>query len=413
MLLRTLWPLLWLLGPSAAAKAMAPAIAPALEPALEPTMGPLREPARASTCSAPVEALPASGQSSRKKQATAAPSGPTDEDITRAWKKLPAEEKSEVIEFFSAECERLQTFQAGLIRYLISKQDRPADAWPEQPAELPLFDASVHAPAEPTMRHFKSASSVKSFQKKVFRKQPERKLDSRWVYDYASGELQRLEGASDLEVIFRNGLAGFEPRHAMSEALLERMLDDGSLRTTHQAFGHAYADRSGSAYPGVTLYDIWASGLEMEMPDVECLGIVHMLDNDWKKWRAPVRKQDSLYERIGEHFARARRHRGLRNALARVFLCATPALNDGYEGNLERFHALWDQQESDPEKLVQILPEPDDWQDWLEKTGRTIDKSRKLNEGGMRRRATLAQDAGAVRATLIYVMRELEALPGE
>ena len=83
-------------------------------------------------------------------------------------------------------------------------------------------------------------------------------------------------------------------------------MDDGSMKSVMTAFSHAYADRQGNAFPGITLYDAWSSGAEMEMPDVECLGIVHDLLDDWKTWKAPVRKQESLYDAIGELFVKAR-----------------------------------------------------------------------------------------------------------
>ena len=44
-------------------------------------------------------------------------------------------------------------------------------------------------------------------------------------------------------------------------------------RSALAAFGPAYTDRNGNVYPGVTLYDAWASGPEIEMPDVDVLGV--------------------------------------------------------------------------------------------------------------------------------------------
>ncbi|MFT4541984.1 MAG: hypothetical protein ACI841_002228 [Planctomycetota bacterium] len=339
------------------------------------------------------------------------PKGLTDTQVERAWKRSSREERSEVLDFLMAECERMKTFRASLMRFLLQEPERPLAEWPVWAKQLSLYDSTVHAPEQPIKRRFKSSSSTKRFREKVFRKIPERKLDTAWRYNYGTGQIEQSKDVDDQSRIFRNALAGFEPNYDLCEAMVERILDDGELRTTHQAFAFAYANREGYAYPGVSLYDMWSSGLEMEMPDVECLGIVHLVDADWKTWKAPVSKQSSLYKRIGEHFSNVRRHRGLRNALARVFLGAEPALNDGYEGNLDRFHGLWEKFQSDPGEMADALPNSEDWLDWLEKVGKEVDTSRELYTGSLRRKSTLQQDSATVRATLIWVMRELELLP--
>src|SRR5262249_29966935 len=143
--------------------------------------------------------------------------------------------------------------------------------------------------------------------------------------------------------------------------------DDGSQQKTLAAFLHAYTDREGGVYPGVTLYDAWASGAEIEMPDVDCLGIVHSVLDDWKTWRAPVpaTKHEALYDRIGKIFVDAHRHRSLRRALATVFLEGSPALRDGFVDSVGNFHALWEDCGSTPAELAKRLPKPKDRTEFL------------------------------------------------
>ena len=120
--------------------------------------------------------------------------------------------------------------------------------------------------------------------------------------------------------------------------------------------------------------------------------------------------QAPLYRKIGELYVEARRHRGLRHALARTYLTGDAVLRDGYQSNLYRLHTLWDMNKSTPKEFAKRLPSVDDWEDWLEETFKRIDKDKKLRAAGAGRIATLKEDSAWVRATLVRVMREFGAL---
>ena len=338
-----------------------------------------------------------------------------DDDLREAWKGLSSEDRAEIAQWFSAECERLDTFQNGLMRHVFAALPKARFDWPEAPGAMPLYDPSEHAPAQPIVRKLlkPSSSKVRRWHERVFAGVPPRRLQTGWRYDYASGQVLRTGESFDPERIFENGLAGLPPDLDLAEAILERSLDDGRLREVHAAFAHGYADRLGKVYPGVTLYDVWCSGAQMEMPDVECLGIVHDLLDDWRTWAAPVppTEHDRLYARIGEFFAQVRRHRGLRTALARAYLTGVPVMRDGYGPNTDRLHSLWDKHRSDPASLLEILPgEDDDWLDWWEATSKAVDDDLEAFKAGQNRRATLEQDAARVRRLLVGVMTEYGAL---
>lgn len=341
----------------------------------------------------------------------------SDEAARAAWSKLSNEDRVEIARWFSAECERLDTFQNALLKHVFATLQRARYDWPEARDELPLYDPKVHAPAQPIPRRLlrESSREVQRWKDRVYAGVPKRALVSGWRYDYAARSVVRTGEEFDPERIFESGLAGLPPDLDLAEAVVERALDDGSLREVHAAFGHGYADRYGKAYPGVSLYDVWCSGAEMEMPDVECLGIVHDLFDDWKTWVAPVppAKHEALYGRLGEQFAQARRHRGLRTALARSYLIGLPVMRDGYGPSTDRLHSLWDRSSSDPAALLDDLPDPeDDWLDWWEATSRKVDEDPKALRAGQVRRATLVADSERVRRVLIGVMREYGALDG-
>ena len=339
---------------------------------------------------------------------------PTDDELRTAWRALEPSDREEVAAWFTAEAGRMDTFQAGLMRHVYRSLETDRYAWPEAPERPPTYDPETHAPAQPIPRRFldPDSRSVRAWTEEVFARNPPRRLASGWRYDYGARTVQRLAPIEDPERIFENGLAGFPPDLDLVEALVEQALDDGSQQAAHAAFGHAYADRDGRAYPGVTLYDALGSGLEIEMPDVECLGVVHDLLDDWDTWVAPVSpfQHDELYERIGALWLPASRHRELRRALARVYLSGDPALDGAWSLSLERLHAYWERASSDPAKLAAELPDTEEWEDWLREEGRAVDRDRKLRAAADVRRRTLAGDAVRVRATLVWVMREYGAL---
>lgn len=355
-----------------------------------------------------------SAQDAGPKVTAAGPAAPDprlaeDPRARAAWSTLTSAEQRDAVDYFALEASHLETFQMSLVRFVLGTQDKNPMMWPEaQPA--PVFDEKEHAPAQPIQRHELDANSesVRHLVKTVFAGVPARALHSAWTYDYGARELRRSADVKDPARIFRNGLAGFPPDLDLCEALVERALDDGSQQKILQAFGHAYTDRAGGVFPGVTLYDTWASGAEVEMPDVDTLGIVHTVLGDWKTWRAPVTQQESLYGKLGELYLAGHRHRGLREALARTYLVGAAVLRDQYQPILDNFHALWDAHHSAPEELLPKLPPPDKLADFFAGWAKECHAKGELYQAGIHRRQTLEQDSAAVRSLMLRVLQEFE-----
>ncbi len=337
----------------------------------------------------------------------------SDDELRAAWKRLPEERRREVLEWVRFELDFEGSFQQNLLRHALGIAPRPAAEWPAA-APAPVYDPTLHAPAQPIARKPlpEDGARAQALRARVFARVPARRLDSAWSYDYGAQELRRAERAADTLRHFENLLAGFPVDLDLAEALVELRLDDGAQRVALAAFAHAYADRGGAVFPGVTLYDAWCSGIQMEMPDVECLGLVHDILGDWKTWRAPVPagRQRELYARIEGLFQAAHHHRGLRHALARTYLIADPVLRDGYGPHVERFHALWDLASSDPARLAAELPAAAERSAWLEALVERLRAEPESLERGRVRRAALAADQLRVRATLARVMELSGAL---
>lgn len=341
------------------------------------------------------------------------PAQPSDAALLAAFEKLDEPTQREATEWFASECQQLPTYQRELIDFVLRELGQDPLAWPAA-QEPHCYDAATHAPGQVIPRRFVDASKGAHAKvvERMLRKVPKRELQPAFAYDWALGTVVDLGGHRDPHRIARNAVRGIEPRVDLVESIVTRDLDDGEHRAEAKAFGHAYADREGNAYAPLTLYDAWASGADMEMPDVECLGIVHDLAGDWKRWVAPVppKEHERLYAWIGERFVPYHRARGLRTALARSYLLADPVQRDGYGPAEGRQHAFWERAKSDPKALAKELPDGKKWSAWIEKEGAKVEKDRELWARAEARRKALRDSQAHVRRTFVGILRELGAL---
>ncbi|MFN0009026.1 MAG: hypothetical protein ACKVXR_14080 [Planctomycetota bacterium] len=335
--------------------------------------------------------------------------GREDDAALAQFRRLSPGERKDLADYFRLECSHLGTFQGSLVRFVLEEQERDPSAWPED-GPAPHYSSAEHTPENDIPRRVlaEDAPEVLRQKKLTFAGRPGPAFVSAWRYDYGLRELRRAKSWKDPERIFANGLRGISPDHDLARALVERALDDGSQRRTLAAFDHAYTDRDGNVYPGITLHDAWASGREIEMPDVDALGIVHDVLGDWTTWKAPVpsTRHDALYERIGELYAPAHVHRTLRRALAASYLEGSPADCEGYETYLDNLHTLWEDCRSTPEVLAKRLPLPEKRAEFFEAWTRTCFEKGELFQAGLARRKTLTADGEAVRALLLRILEE-------
>lgn len=330
-------------------------------------------------------------------------------DARRAFSMLSDAEQTDCIEELRAELEWLDTFQLRLVRYARTLLEADPGLLPrEEPT--PFFDPLEHAPGQPIARKELSpeSSTARKARERILRRKPKSGLAPRFRYDWGRGEVVRCGVPDDVQRVFDNALAGYAPGHDLALALVEQALDDGSQRAALAAFEHAYTDRSGNVYPGITLYDAWSSGEEIEMPDVDVLGIVHTLLGIRDKWIAPVpdRQHDELYDTVGKLFTPAQRHRGLRSAIAAVFLEGSPALPGAYPTCVERFHGLWETCASTPAEVRKLLPPPETWSEFLVQCSTRVSGDPKLEAAVQVRRSTLQADSAAIRALLLRLLEQ-------
>lgn len=331
---------------------------------------------------------------------------PDDAKVRKAFSFLTEAEQLDALEEFAAEVEWLDTFRNQLQRFALELEERDPGMLPlAEPT--PFFDPAEHAPRQPIARKVldPDSSAARKERERIFRRATKSGGRSAWAYDWGRRELVRT-ASENVERTFENALAGCAPHHDLAVAIVERALDDGSQQAALAAFGHAYTDRLGTVFPGVTLYDAWSSGEEIEMPDVDVLGIVHTLLGIRDRWVAPVpdSQHKDLYAVVGAAFQDANRHRSLRAALAATFLDGSVQLGGPYPTCLERFHSLWEGHASTPAEVAKLLPKPDAWGEFLSGLAQRLDADRELAARAELRRRTLDSDRAQVRALLVRLL---------
>ena len=339
-----------------------------------------------------------------------------DEVLRAAWERADEERRRDVIEYLRLDLSHAESFQLALVRHVISSSGIDPGLW--EPAPAPTwFDPQTHAPAQPIKRKLLDPDSSKAerARDKYLGHVRPRPLRSAWSYDWGSGEVVWHPDRDDTTRHFENALAGFPPDLDLAEALVLRALDDGSQQTELGAFAHLYTDRNGNAYPGVTLFDAWNSGEPIEMPDIDVLGVVHTVLDDWKTWVAPVpdTQHSRLYGKVGELFLDARRHRELREALARAYFNAEPVYPGRFTRSDDlRFHGFWEFHSSAPEAAAEDLPEaPEEARDdWLRLQFTRLGEDADLLSRTRGRLQGLQSSKDLVRARLQAVMADLQML---
>ncbi len=357
--------------------------------------------------SAPLRASPAIPVQAKTPAKPSTAKAPDETAIRRAWSFLTAAEQEDALEEYEARAEYVESFTSRLVKFALTLDERDRGLLPPEPT-IPYFDPTTHAPAQPIPRRALEPDSeaARSTTRSIVGKLHERRLAVACRYDYAARDIVKLADPEPLGRRFENALAGALPQQDYAEALVERALDNGAHYKTFAAFAHAYTDRNGNVFPGITLYDAWSSGADLEMPDVDVLGIVHTVLDDWKKWKAPVpaSQHKALYDRVGKLFQDARRHRGLRAAYARCYLGGASELEPLYSVCVERLHFAWDVHKSDPSLLLKTLPVPDKWNQHLATLEKDMLKAKDGRSRALVRIETLAADAAQLRALWIEVL---------
>ena len=338
---------------------------------------------------------------------------PTADELYAAWQSLSDGDRKDAVDWFVAESDRAQDFRSTLERFVLDQHRANRYGWPDAPVAPPLYDTAKHCPAQLIPRKFVDTGNKRfaATVEKLVGGRRKRDRQDAFRYDWAAGTVVTVGPWDAPERIAFNASRGLSPYTALVEALVEQQLDAGEVRAEAAAFSHAYSDRSGNAYREITLYEAWSSGTEIEMPDVECLGMLHDLEDDWHSFTAPVpgRKQRPLYDRLGVHYAKLRKYRALRTALARTYLSADPVLPGGYGPSKLRLNGFWELQSSDPTKMAEDLPTVKGWGKWFDERAAQADDDPEVVARSRARMKSLAESQDWSRRTFQGILKEYGA----
>lgn len=334
----------------------------------------------------------------------------SDESLRKIWSALPKEDQKEISAWYRAECDRRRTLARQLERHVFHSLKEARGKWGIlEPASV--YNGAKHAPAQPIMRTMLAPQDPKVLAERKRMGLTQVNPAPAWVYDWGTGMVQQSEQPFAPDHLFELALAGRAPEQDLAIALIEQALDLGTLRPIHKAFGHTYASRTGTAYSGISLYDAWGSGVKIEMPDVECLGILHDVEDDWRSFSAPVPggQQARLYKRIGKMFHSIRRERGLAQALASSYFNADPRLDPTYSSATDRLQLFWTKHDSALDVSRAALPASSDWDAWWESLA-LLQTDEDLLERAAQRRMSLRTEGVRLRGIMVWVLREWGAL---
>lgn len=336
-----------------------------------------------------------------------------DAEILAALSRLEPRDQKDVAEWVRSEVLYLPTLQRHLIAQALRLDERDPGLWPAvEPA--PFYDAATHAasggPVE--RRYVDPASPLAAATEKQLGFDPwPIGVHRAYVYDWTSREVRRLADPDAPEHVVACALRGLPPDADLALALVLRALDRGEEQPALVAFGHAYCDRNGKAFGSLTLYDAYFGGSDHERPDIDVLGLLHDLENDWTSWKAPIPAlaHPKVYGRINELFKSPRVYRELREAVATAYLAGSIEMPPTYTTYRASFNALWE----DAGRVADVgerLPDSASRDAWVDAWNAKVKETAGLGPAGEERARQLERDEQGVRAILIDVLRQMKVL---
>lgn len=188
------------------------------------------------------------------------------------------------------------------------------------------------------------------------------------VYDWGEGRIVSLPEPLGFDDLYENMLRGYPPGADVALARVQATLDDQAKERPIAAYlDHLYADLDARVYQGITLYDAWASGRQVDVPDVDAIPFALLILKD-RSFRSPIpadARRAALYEKIKTAAVAHRTYRTWREAAAAAFIAAQPPMDQTYAPLVPRFHYLFAVLGDDPKALKQVLAKAGDRDLWI------------------------------------------------
>ncbi len=302
-------------------------------------------------------ALPGAPNPSAPQDATqdAPTADPLLERLLPRFRSLPIEERARIAERAYQEALRAEHPLARAAAAL------EADAGGLEVLERDLrrnYEARRYAPALKLKTRYldPSAKDWRKTHERFFPRFAPPERSGRWGWDYGRDALLSPQEASTPEQRLKALLSGNWPDPGRLAALAEARFDhDPAWNPVADYFAHHYRDRKGRVYTGMRLGDVWGSGREIEVSDVEAVAYLRLIAGESKPVSPiPKKLHEPIYQRIAASFAAWRDYHQLRQALA-ARLCAEGSPPLAYRGLTERLDQVWTELGHDPERALPLL----------------------------------------------------------
>jgi len=165
----------------------------------------------------------------------------------------------------------------------------------------------------------------------------------KWNWSFGEQALIAPNPAIKPENMVKQMWAGTWPQYDLLTAQLAAYFDhDDNQHAIANYFEHSYRDRDGRIYDGLTLEQMWSSGITFGISDVETIAYLRLILDD-QKLQSPISKSmhNGLYALIKDGFTEFREYKQLRLAIAARFLNPNGQVPLILEGANQQFDLAW------------------------------------------------------------------------
>jgi hypothetical protein len=279
-----------------------------------------------------------------------------DQNIMRRFDGLPEDEQTRIATELQQQVLDLENPLCEAARLLLNDR-KLRNAKKNDKGDLPAYSAAEFAPqlklrtrtVKPGSRHWKS------FVKSNFRQGlPDR--SKLWDWDYGPNSLLQAPTRPPRDVVI-DLLIGRWPLNGKLSAYAEGALDrDKDFDAAADYFAHAYRDRDGKVYQGISLFDIWSAQTTFGISDVESIAFMRKIaKNDRYVSPIPASKHNRIYKQIEAQFESYREYRSLRFAIAQRFVDPNGTLPVQFRGITATFDKAWVLMEHKPRRMAAFL----------------------------------------------------------
>jgi len=218
-----------------------------------------------------------------------------------------------------------QSDDASLVKQRSMVSSAKKELTIKQKPKRKYYEPKKYAPLFPRcFASKKNAGSEIQMKVAIFRPwESEPPFMARIIYDFGTN-IAYDSGSNPIpEDALWDLLHGYCPGDDIIVAWLMKKLDFNSdLDKQAIHFSHVYCDLEGKAFKEITLYDAFASGEKLDMPDGDVIPFArHILkDNTFVSPIPPTQKRTLLYEQIKDHFLIYFRHRTWIEAAANIYV---------------------------------------------------------------------------------------------